>query len=163
MPPTARSDVLPGLVIEPVNHHVTHVLLQEGHFWGRKEVVIPIGAVIAIEEGDLRLSLTKQEVEDLPAVDVHDPTGTAPTLTSARRQQDQAAVVAAEAEGVRQDRRRLPGERLAVHHPQRDLRIGLLVTGRGRNEASGGSSRLTPRLRWHPPRPTRAPSRPWSR
>ena len=30
-----------GLVIEPVNHHVTHVLLQEGHFWGRKEVVHP--------------------------------------------------------------------------------------------------------------------------
>jgi hypothetical protein len=65
-----------GLVIEPVNHHVTHVLLKEGHLWGRKEVAIPIGAVIAIEKGDLRLSLTKQEVQDLPAVDVHDPTGT---------------------------------------------------------------------------------------
>jgi hypothetical protein len=62
-----------GLVIEPVNHHVTHVLLQEGHLWGRKEVAIPINAVVAIEEGRLRLSLTKQEVEDLPAVDVHDP------------------------------------------------------------------------------------------
>ena len=67
-----------GLVIESVNHHVTHVLLQEGHLWGRKEVAIPIGAVAAIEEGRLRLSLTKQEVEDLPAVDVHDPTGTPP-------------------------------------------------------------------------------------
>ena len=65
-----------GLVIAPANHHVTHVLLQEGHLWGRKEVAIPIGAVIAIEEGRLRLSLTKQEVEDLPAVDVHDLTGT---------------------------------------------------------------------------------------
>jgi hypothetical protein len=65
-----------GLVIEPVNHHVTHVLLQEGHLWGRKEVAIPIGAVMAIEKGDLRLSLTKQEVQDLPAVDVHDPTAT---------------------------------------------------------------------------------------
>jgi hypothetical protein len=25
--------------------HVTHVLLQEGHLWGRKEVAIPITAV----------------------------------------------------------------------------------------------------------------------
>jgi hypothetical protein len=64
-----------GLVIEPANHHVTHVLLQEGHFWGRKEVAIPISAVSAIEEGGLLLSLTKQQVEDLPAVDVHHPVG----------------------------------------------------------------------------------------
>lgn len=67
-----------GLVIEPVDHHVTHVLLQEGHLWGRKEVAIPIGSVIAIEKGSLRLGLTKQEVEDLPAVDIEDLTGTAP-------------------------------------------------------------------------------------
>ncbi len=66
-----------GLVIDPVTHHVTHVLLQEGHLWGRKEVAIPIGAVTAIEEGRLRLSLTKKEVEGLPAVDVHDLTGKA--------------------------------------------------------------------------------------
>ena len=33
-----------GLVIDPDSHHVTHVLLQEGHLWGRKEVAIPISA-----------------------------------------------------------------------------------------------------------------------
>ena len=68
-----------GLVIEPVNHQVTHVLLKEGHLWGRKEVAIPIRAVVAIEDGDLQLSLTKQEVEALPAVDVQDLTGPDPT------------------------------------------------------------------------------------
>ena len=34
-----------GLVIDPRSHHVTHVLLQEGHLWGRKEVAIPISSV----------------------------------------------------------------------------------------------------------------------
>jgi len=34
-----------GLVIDPRDRHVTHVLLQEGHLWGREEVAIPIGAV----------------------------------------------------------------------------------------------------------------------
>jgi sporulation protein YlmC with PRC-barrel domain len=56
-----------GLVIEPASHHVTHVLLQEGHLWGRKEVSIPIGAVTGVEAG-VTLNLSKQEVEDLPPV-----------------------------------------------------------------------------------------------
>jgi sporulation protein YlmC with PRC-barrel domain len=68
-----------GLVIDRASHHVTHVLLQEGHLWGRKDVVIPISAVKGIEDGGINLTLTKQEVQDLPAVDVDDPTGTAET------------------------------------------------------------------------------------
>jgi hypothetical protein len=59
-----------GLVIEPGQHHVTHVLLQEGHLLRRKEVAIPITAVTS-EHGDgIHLNLTRQEVEDLPPVDV---------------------------------------------------------------------------------------------
>jgi sporulation protein YlmC with PRC-barrel domain len=58
-----------GLVIDPATRHVTHVLLQEGHLWGRKEVAIPIGAVATVEDG-IRLNITKQDVEDLPGVDV---------------------------------------------------------------------------------------------
>jgi hypothetical protein len=62
-----------GLVIEPASHHVTHVLLQEGHLWGRKEVAIPIVAVTAVEEEGIRLSLTKQEIGDLPPVSIDHP------------------------------------------------------------------------------------------
>jgi len=63
-----------GLVIEPQSHRVTHVLLQEGHLWGRKEVAIPIGAVTRVDDG-IRLNLTKQEVQDLPPVDIDHPAG----------------------------------------------------------------------------------------
>ncbi len=63
-----------GLVIDADSRHVTHVLLQEGHLWGRKEVAIPIGAVAGVDDG-IRLSLTKQEVQDLPPVDIHHPGG----------------------------------------------------------------------------------------
>jgi hypothetical protein len=35
-------------------------------------VAIPIGAVTGIDGGDIHLTLTKQEVEDLPAVEVDD-------------------------------------------------------------------------------------------
>jgi len=56
-----------GLVVEPGDHHVTHVLLDEGHLWGEKRVAIPIGSVTSVEDG-VRLRLTKDEVRCLPAV-----------------------------------------------------------------------------------------------
>jgi sporulation protein YlmC with PRC-barrel domain len=63
-----------GLVIDPRDHHVTHVLLQEGHLWGRKDVAIPIGAVTGVVDG-IQLSITKDEVQDLPPVDIDHPGG----------------------------------------------------------------------------------------
>jgi protein kinase-like protein/PRC-barrel domain protein len=58
-----------GLVIDPADHHVTHVLLDEGHLWGHKQVAIPIGSVTGVDDG-VRLSLTKDEVRDLPPIDL---------------------------------------------------------------------------------------------
>jgi sporulation protein YlmC with PRC-barrel domain len=56
-----------GLLVDPEDHQVTHVLLKEGHFWGRKKVAIPVSAVTGAEEG-IRLNLTKKQVEELPPV-----------------------------------------------------------------------------------------------
>ena len=64
-----------GLVVEPGGHYVTHVLLQEGHTWGRKEVAVPIGAVTKIGILLIHLSLTKHQVKDLPSVDIDHPAG----------------------------------------------------------------------------------------
>jgi sporulation protein YlmC with PRC-barrel domain len=61
-----------GLVVDPGDHHMTHVLLDEGHLWGKKEVAIPIGAVQSVEDG-VRLNLTKDEVRELPAVELVHP------------------------------------------------------------------------------------------
>jgi hypothetical protein len=58
-----------GLVVEPGGHYVTHVLLQEGRAWGRKEVAVPIGAVIKFGTLLVHLSLTRRQVKDLPPVD----------------------------------------------------------------------------------------------
>ena len=57
-----------GLLVDPDDHRVTHVLLEEGHLWGRKKVSIPVSAVTGVENG-IRLSLTKRQVEDLPPAD----------------------------------------------------------------------------------------------
>jgi sporulation protein YlmC with PRC-barrel domain len=55
-----------GLRVDPDDHRVTHVLLAEGHLWGRKDVAIPASAVTKVENG-IWLNLTKEQVEDLPA------------------------------------------------------------------------------------------------
>ncbi len=61
-----------GLVIDPGNHHVSHVLLQEGHLFGRREVAIPIGAVTGVMDS-VQLNITKQQVENLPPVNIDRP------------------------------------------------------------------------------------------
>lgn len=58
-----------GLVIDPASHRVTHVLLQEGHLFGRRQVAIPIGAVTEVGD-NVRLSLTRHQVRDLPPVGI---------------------------------------------------------------------------------------------
>ena len=58
-----------GLVVDSARGHVTHLLLQEGHLWGRKQVAIPIGTVEKIGE-DITVKLTKHEIEALPAIGV---------------------------------------------------------------------------------------------
>ncbi len=54
-----------GFALDPGDHRVTHVLLKEGHLWGRKEVAIPVSAISNLRNGVV-LSITKQQVADLP-------------------------------------------------------------------------------------------------
>lgn len=58
-----------GLVIDPGSRHVTHVLLEEGHLWGHKEVAIPVSSITRI--GDIiQLTIDKHQVQGLPPVDI---------------------------------------------------------------------------------------------
>jgi hypothetical protein len=59
-----------GLVIDPADHTVTHVLLDEGHLWGKKRVAIPVGAVEKVDSTGVRLRFTKDQVRDLPQIDL---------------------------------------------------------------------------------------------
>jgi sporulation protein YlmC with PRC-barrel domain len=61
-----------GLVVDPRDHSVTHVLLDQGHFWGEQRVAIPIAAVTSIDDG-IRLAIDKTQVRNLPSVAVEQP------------------------------------------------------------------------------------------
>ena len=56
---------LRGLRIDPGSRRVTHVLVREGHVWGHQDVDIPAEMVAGFGDG-IRLSITRQQVRDLP-------------------------------------------------------------------------------------------------
>jgi hypothetical protein len=58
-----------GFIVDG-DEHITHLVLERGHLWGRREVTIPVGAVAKVETDDVALSLTKDQVGSLPEVAV---------------------------------------------------------------------------------------------
>jgi sporulation protein YlmC with PRC-barrel domain len=50
---------------------ITHFVLERGHLWGRREVTVPINAVAHVHTDAVTLTLTKDEVGELPSVPVH--------------------------------------------------------------------------------------------
>ena len=51
--------------------HITHIVLERGHLWGRRDVTIPIGAVAEVKTDAVTLSLSRDEVGALPTSRVH--------------------------------------------------------------------------------------------
>lgn len=54
------------LVVEQDSGHITHLVLQKGHLWGKKEVVVPLSAVDSIDYDTVYLNVDKAAVKDLP-------------------------------------------------------------------------------------------------
>jgi sporulation protein YlmC with PRC-barrel domain len=56
-----------GFVLDDA-HNVTHVVLEHGHLWGRREICIPSSGVKQVNSDWIDLSLTKDQVGALPEV-----------------------------------------------------------------------------------------------
>ncbi len=57
-----------GFVVD--GEQITHLVLERGHLWGRRDVTIPIGAVEKVETDAVTLGLTKDEVGSLASITV---------------------------------------------------------------------------------------------
>jgi hypothetical protein len=58
-----------GFLVD-VDDQITHLVLERGHLWGRREVAIPIGSVSRVVTDSVAVGLTKDEVGALPAIGV---------------------------------------------------------------------------------------------
>jgi sporulation protein YlmC with PRC-barrel domain len=53
-------------VVNPKNGHITHLVMHEGHLWGRKDVIIPVSAMGDTHDDTVFLNLDKHQIESLP-------------------------------------------------------------------------------------------------
>ncbi|HUA11609.1 MAG TPA: PRC-barrel domain-containing protein [Solirubrobacteraceae bacterium] len=60
-----------GFVVDAGDHHITHLLLDEGRLWGRKTVAVPMSTVKSVDIEGVTLAATKDELKALPQVDVN--------------------------------------------------------------------------------------------
>jgi sporulation protein YlmC with PRC-barrel domain len=58
-------------VVNPENGHITHLVMREGHLWGKKDVIIPLSAMGDTRQDTVFLKLDKHQVESLPAFPLH--------------------------------------------------------------------------------------------
>jgi len=58
-------------VVNPENGHITHLVMQEGHLWGQKDVTIPLSAMGDTRTDTVFLKFDKHQIESLPTFPVH--------------------------------------------------------------------------------------------
>lgn len=58
------------LIVDPTDHHVTHIVLREGHLWGENDIVIGVSHIKEIDRDGIYLKTTKDQIAELPAVPV---------------------------------------------------------------------------------------------
>jgi uncharacterized protein YrrD len=59
-----------GFVVDGEDH-IGQLVLEHGHLWGKREVVIPVGAVASVQTDEVVLKLTKDQVGALESRRVH--------------------------------------------------------------------------------------------
>ena len=65
--PVGRVD---EFLIDPDDDHITHLVLREGHLWGKKDVTIPVSQIDHYRNNTVYLKLDKHSIEGLPAVPI---------------------------------------------------------------------------------------------
>ena len=55
-------------LVDPQNDLITHLVLREGHLWGKKDVTIPVSEIDRISDDAVYLKLRKDIIATLPAV-----------------------------------------------------------------------------------------------
>jgi sporulation protein YlmC with PRC-barrel domain len=57
-------------LVAPNSNHITHLVLREGHLWGKKDITIPVSEIDKIKDDGVYLRLDKEAIEKLPAIPV---------------------------------------------------------------------------------------------
>jgi sporulation protein YlmC with PRC-barrel domain len=50
---------------------ITHLILEHGHLWGKRDVTIPIASLTSVKTDEVVLGISRNEVGSLPSVRLH--------------------------------------------------------------------------------------------
>jgi sporulation protein YlmC with PRC-barrel domain len=71
----ARVEAIDGTVgeveefiIDPETNEISHLVLRKGHFWGERDVSVPVNEIDRVEDDVVYLKLDRKSVGHLPAV-----------------------------------------------------------------------------------------------
>ena len=64
-----RAGRVDEFLVEKKTGRITHLILREGHLWGKKDISVPINQVDRYEDGKVYLKIDKKGVEELPVID----------------------------------------------------------------------------------------------
>lgn len=53
-------------LLDPDDNHITHIVLEEGHLWHKRELTLPMSAIDHMDEDYIFLNLDKQTAKSLP-------------------------------------------------------------------------------------------------
>jgi sporulation protein YlmC with PRC-barrel domain len=54
-------------VVNPNTNRITHLVLREGHLWGKRDVIVPLSAMGEIRDNTVFLNIDKLQMELLPS------------------------------------------------------------------------------------------------
>ena len=57
-------------LVEKKTGRITHIILLEGHLWGKKDISVPVNQIDRYEDGNIYLKIDKNGVEALPVIDI---------------------------------------------------------------------------------------------
>lgn len=57
-------------LVEKKTGRITHLILLEGHLWGKKDISVPVKQIDRYEDGNIYLKIDKRGVEALPVIDM---------------------------------------------------------------------------------------------
>jgi uncharacterized membrane protein len=56
------------LILDPESGTITHLVLREGHIWGKKDVVLPLSVIDRVDEETVYLKLDRQTIASMLAI-----------------------------------------------------------------------------------------------
>jgi len=57
-------------LVERKTGRITHLILLEGHLWGKKDISVPVNQIDRYEDENIYLKIDKSGVEALPVIDM---------------------------------------------------------------------------------------------